>query len=155
DVEVEPVPGGDELLMRARLRAVDGTTELTRTGRALVYAGSAWRGRSSGTAAANAAPDGLSNETRDVMWIAPDGSRAEGRWFWGQYQDFGFGVTLQRASSDAALLLVDPVAFKLGSAANRMHLVGDRFPARVATADLIVGPGMTVKRIVSSGPTDI
>jgi quinohemoprotein amine dehydrogenase len=89
------------------------------------------------------------------MWIAPDGSRAEGRWFWGQYQELGFDVTLQRASANPALLLVDPVAFKLGSTANRIRLIGDRFPARVTAADVVTGPGMTVRRIVSSSPAEI
>jgi quinohemoprotein amine dehydrogenase len=37
------------------------------------------------------------------MWIAPDQSAAEGRWFWGSYQEFGFDVKLRRASSDPTL----------------------------------------------------
>ena len=155
DVEVESVPGGDEFLTRAHLRAVDGKTELTRTGRVIVYAGSAWRGRSSGNTDARLAPNDLLNETRDVMWISPDGSRAEGRWFWGQYQELGFDVKLQRASPGPDLLLVEPVAFKLGTSANRMRLIGDRFPSRVAPADLAAGPGVTVRRIISSSATEV
>ena len=29
------------------------------------------------------------SEMREVMWISPDQSQAEGRWFWGEYQEFG------------------------------------------------------------------
>jgi quinohemoprotein amine dehydrogenase len=156
EMEVEAAAGSDELQTRVRLRAVGGRSIVNRTGRAVVYAGHAWRGRSSGAAAANnGAPDDLSNETRDVMWVAPDGSTAEGRWFWGEYQELGFDVRLRRASSGPALLLVDPVALKVGSTANRLRLIGDGFPGRVTTRDVVVGPGMTVRRIVSSGPTEI
>jgi quinohemoprotein amine dehydrogenase len=155
EVFIEPLPGSDEFLMRVDLRALDGASVLARTGRGVVYAGHTWRGRSSGTATARPAPDDLSNETRDVLWVASDGSTAEGRWFWGQYQELGFDVKLRRPSSNPTLLLVDPVAFKLGSAANRMRLIGDRFPEGVTAADVVVGPGMTVNRIVSSGPSEI
>ena len=89
------------------------------------------------------------------MWVAPDGSRVEGRWFWGQYDELGFDVTMQRASSDPALLLVDPPSFKAGSNANRIRLIGDRFPAQVTPADITVGSGMTVRRIISSTPGEI
>src|SRR5207253_11375402 len=100
-------------------------------------------------------PDDLSSEGREVMWIAPNLSKAEGRWFWGQYQEFGFDVTQQRPSSDATLLAVDPPSLKAGSRANRIHLVGDNIPAQVRTADLDFGPGVSVRRLVSNGPTEV
>ena len=37
---------------------------------------------------------------QEAMLIAPDGSRVEGRWFWGQYEELGFDVKMQRPSSD-------------------------------------------------------
>ena len=43
-------------------------------------------------------PDDLLSEAREAMWISPDQSTAEGRWFWGEYQEFGFEVKLVRAS---------------------------------------------------------
>lgn len=89
------------------------------------------------------------------MWVAPDGARIEGRWFWGQYDELGFDVTMQRAPSDAALLLVDPPSFKAGSNANRLRLIGARFPAQVTPADITVGPGVTVRRVLSSTPAEI
>jgi quinohemoprotein amine dehydrogenase len=89
------------------------------------------------------------------MWVAPDGSRIEGRWFWGQYQELGFDVTMRRASSGPTLLLVDPPSFTAGSSARRIRLIGDGFPAEVTPADVSVGPGVTVRRITSSTPGEI
>jgi quinohemoprotein amine dehydrogenase len=155
EMDVEAASGGDELLTRMRLHSVNDATVVVRTGRSVVYAGTAWRGRSQGISVASAAPDDLSTEAREAMWVAPDGSKIEGRWFWGQYQELGFDVTLQRASSDPALLLVDPTSFKAGSNANRIRLIGDRFPAQVTPADVTVGSGVTVRRIVSSTPGEI
>jgi quinohemoprotein amine dehydrogenase len=155
DLDVEAAGGGDEFLTRIRLHSVSDGSAVARAGRSVVYGGTAWRGRSQGISVARAAPDDLSTEAREAMWVAPDGSKAEGRWFWGQYDELGFDVTMQRASSDPTLLLVDPPAFKAGSKANRIRLIGDRFPAQVTPADVIVGAGMTLRRIVSSTPAEI
>ena len=155
EMNVDPAGGGDEFLTRVRLQSVSDGGAVVRTGRSVVYGGTAWRGRSQGASAANAAPDDLSTEAREVMWVAPDGSRVEGRWFWGQYEELGFDVTMTRASSDPTLLLVDPPSFKAGSSANRIRLIGDRFPAQATPADLNVGPGTTVRRIISSAPGEI
>lgn len=155
EMDVEAASGGDEFLTRTRLQSVDDGVVVARTGRSVMYGGSAWRGRSQGIRVASAAPDDLSTEAREAMWVAPDGSKIEGRWFWGQYEELGFDVTMQRASSDPMLLLVDPPSFKAGSNANRIRLFGDRFPAQVTPADVTVGSGMTVRRIVSSTPGEI
>jgi quinohemoprotein amine dehydrogenase len=155
EMDVEAASGGDEFLTRVRLHSVNDGVVVVRTGRSVVYGGTAWRGRSQGTGVASAAPDDLSTEAREAMWLAPDGSKVEGRWFWGQYDELGFDVTMQRASSDPALLLVDPPSFKAGSNANRIRLIGDRFPAQVTPADVTAGSGMTVRRIISSTPGEI
>ena len=57
-----------------------------------------------GTTPAGSAPDDLSSEMREAMWFSPDQSHAEGRWFWGEYQEFGFDVKLQRASAEPTLI---------------------------------------------------
>ena len=155
EMDVEAASGGDEFLTRVRLHSVNDGAVIVRTGRSVVYAGTAWRGRSQGISVASAAPDDLSTEAREAMWVAPNGSKVEGRWFWGQYDELGFDVTMQRASSDPALLLVDPPSFKAGSNANRIRLIGDRFPAQATPADVTVGSGVTVRRIISSTPGEI
>ena len=100
-----PAAGSDdEFTTSVKLTSVKDGSTLTRTGHGMVYAGYAWRGRSKGPLPANATPDNLSSEVREVVGILPIISTAEGRWFWGEYQEFGYDVTLQRASADPTLI---------------------------------------------------
>jgi quinohemoprotein amine dehydrogenase len=147
--------GGDEFLTSVRLQSVDDGALVVRTGRNVVYGGTAWRGRSQGVGVASTAPSDLSTEAREVMWVAADGSRIEGRWFWGHYQEFGFDVTIQRAPSGPTLLLVEPPSLRAGSTGNRIRFLGDGFPAEATTADVTAGLGVTVRRILSSRADEI
>ena len=154
---VDATPDGD-FTTSARLISVADGSRFVRSGRSVVYAGYAWRGRSQGPQIYTSGPDDALSEAREVLWIAPDQSTAEGRWFWGQYQEFGFDVKLRRASgtsADPTLLLVDRSSLKTGSQANRIRLIGDRFPAGVTPADLDLGSGITVRRVVSSTPSEV
>jgi quinohemoprotein amine dehydrogenase len=153
DIQVDR-GGDDEFTTRVNLTSVRDGSKILRTGRTMVYEGYAWRGRSSGGDRGGSAPDDLSREAREVLWIAPDGSKAEGRWFWGQYQEFGFDVLLRRASSDATLLAIDKSSLKAGSRANLVRVIGDNFSAQ-APPDLDFGPGVKVSRIVSSTPVEM
>jgi quinohemoprotein amine dehydrogenase len=156
DMEVNPSSGtDDEFTTRVKLTSVKDGSTISRTGHSLVYAGYAWRGRSKGTPAANAAPGDLNSDVREVMWISPDQSTAEGRWFWGEYQEFGFDVKLKRPSADPTLIGADRSLLKTGSQGTRVRLIAESLPAQVAPADLDFGTGVTVKRIVSHTPTEI
>jgi quinohemoprotein amine dehydrogenase len=155
ELNVEAAGGGDEFLTRLRLHSVNDGVVVARAGRSVVYGGTAWRGRSQGVSAAGVAPDDLATEARETMWVGPEGTKVEGRWFWGQYDELGFDVTMRRPSSEPTLLLVDPPAFRAGSNANRIRLIGDGFPAQVTPADIAVGSGTTVRRVVSSTPGEI
>jgi quinohemoprotein amine dehydrogenase len=183
EMQVEAA-GDDEFTTTVRLTSVNDGSQIVRGGRSVVYAGYAWRGRSKGVQAASsspgvaasgiaapgvaasgiaspgvAAPDNEFSEAREVLWMTPDQNMAEGRWFWGQYQEFGFDVQLRRASdnpaSGPALLMADRSSLKTGTEANRIRLIGDRFPARVTAADLDFGPGITVRRVVSSAASEV
>jgi quinohemoprotein amine dehydrogenase len=145
----------DEYDTRVTLTSARDGSRILRFGRATVFGGNAWRGRSKGGEPASSAPDDLSSEAREVLLIAPNQSTAEGRWFWGQYQEFGFDVKLQRASSNPALIGIDPASLKAGSRANRIRLTGDNFAAPTAPTDLDFGPGVTVRAIVSRSPNEI
>ena len=147
--------GGDEFNTRVQLTSVRDGSSIERSGRSVVYAGYAWRGRSKGSGAAASTPNDLSSEAREVLWIAPDQSQAEGRWFWGQYQEFGFDVKLQRPATGSTLLAVEPSSLKIGSRNNRIRLIGDKIPSQVAAADLNLGPGVSVRRIVSRTPSEV
>ena len=137
------------------LRSIADGSTLERMSRIVVYAGHEWRGRSKGTTTvALTAPDDLLSDAREAMWISPDASRAEGRWFWGQYQEFGFDVTMQRASG-TTLLALDVSSLKIGSQGNRVRVIGAHFPDKIAVTDIAAGPDLTISRIVSNSPSEI
>jgi quinohemoprotein amine dehydrogenase len=140
---------------RVTLTSMRDGSRILRSGRTVVFGGYAWRGRSKGSGPAAAAPDDRSSEAREVLLIAANQSTAEGRWFWGQYQEFGFDVKLRRASSVPALLGLDRPSLKTGSSASRIRLIGEHFPDQIAPADVNFGPGVTVRRIVSNSASEI
>jgi quinohemoprotein amine dehydrogenase len=150
----------DDYTTSVHLTSVNDGSSIVRSGRSVVYGSYAWRGRSKGVeAAGDPAPSDPSNDAREALWIAPDQSTAEGRWFWGQYQEFGFDVKLRRpapgTSVDPTLLLLDRSSLKTGSETNRIRLIGDQFPAHVIPSDLNFGPGVTVRNIISSTPGEV
>ena len=140
---------------RATLQSVADGATAGRSGRGIMYGSYAWRGSSRGSNAGDSAPNDISNDAREVMTSAPDESSAEGRWFWGQYQELGFDVKMQRASSDATLLGIDRPLLKTGSQSNRIRLLGDHFPAQVSRFDLNFGSGVVVRRIVSNNAKEV
>ena len=155
--EMEVTPAADDgFNTRVILKSVRDASTLIRTGRSVVYGGYAWRGRSQGVAGpASSAPDDLATDAREVLWIAPDQATATGRWFWGQYQEFGFDVKLQRISLDPTLVAVDRVAIKIDSQNQRIRVIGRDFPTDVAPAELNLGAGVTVRRIVAHTSSEI
>lgn len=153
EMQVESA-GEDEFNTLVRLTSVRDGSTIIRSGRCVIYGGYAWRGRSKGNTAPSSADD-LASEAREAMWIAPDQSMAEGRWFWGAYQEFGFDVTLRRPSTDTTLTLVDQTSLKIGSQGNRIRLIGDRVPEQVTPADVHLGPGVTARRIVSRTSNEV
>ena len=157
EMQVDPTPE-DDFTTSVHLTSVNDGSSIIRSGRSVVYGSSAWRGRSKGVLAEGSAPDDVSSDAREALWIAPDQSSGEGRWFWGQYQEFGFDVKLRRPSGtrdDATLLLLDRPSLKTGSEANRVRLIGDGFPAHLTAADFNFGSGVTVRRVVSSTPSEV
>ncbi|HUA17694.1 MAG TPA: quinohemoprotein amine dehydrogenase subunit alpha [Bryobacteraceae bacterium] len=156
EMEVTPVGGtDDEFTTSVKLTSLKDGSTLTRTGRGIVYAGFEWRGRSQGNLPANAAPDDLSSQVREVVTFSSDLSSAEGRWFWGEYQGFGYDVTLRRPSADPTLITVDRLSLKTGSQGDRVRLIAESIPAQVDAADLDFGTGVTVRRIVSHSAKEI
>ena len=146
----------DEFTTTVKLQPVNGGPMITRTGTGLVYTGYSWRGRSKGGAVpANAEPDDLNREMREAIWISPEQNSAEGRWFWGEYQEFGLDVKLTKANAEPQLISLDRFSLKTGSQAQRVHIFGNNLPAQIAASDLDFGAGITAKSIVSHTPSDI
>jgi quinohemoprotein amine dehydrogenase len=152
ELQVEASQAGD-FTTSARLVSINDDLRFIRNGRGVVYGGYAWRGRSKGPGTP-VAPDHIFSEAREALWFSPDQSTAEGRWFWGPYQEFGFDVRLRRATDDPALLALDRASLKTGSEASRIRLLGDHLE-HAAAADLDFGPGVTVRRVVSSTPAEV
>jgi len=147
--------GDDEYLTSADLRSVRDGSRIVRSGRGMLFGGYSWRGRSGGGPPPGSAPNDLRSEAREVMWFAPDGSSAQGRWFWGQYQEFGFDVKLLRPTSAPTLIALDPPSLRAGAQSSRIRMLGDRFPPEVAPADLRFGPDVTVRGVVSHTASEI
>ena len=147
---IEAGAGENEFKTTTTLRSVKDGSTIVRTGSSLVYAGYAWRGRTKSAALKpNAAPDDPNQELREVMWVSPEQNSAEGRWFWGFYQEFGFDVKVFRATGAPVLLTTDMPSLKTGSQNTRLRILGEALPANLAAADLDLGTGVTVKRLVS------
>lgn len=151
---IAPTASPDEFKTSIALRSLNDGTALARTGNGIVYTGYSWRGRSAGSAAAPT-PESLENPTREAMWFSPDRKTAVGRWFWGEYQEFGYDVKLTRADGSPTIAAVSPASLKAGSKGVEVRILGDSLPAAPATGDFDLGKGVTVSRIVSASPTEI
>jgi quinohemoprotein amine dehydrogenase len=156
EMVIEPGAAEDEFVTRVKLQSIRGGPSLSHSGTGLVYAGYSWRGRSKPSGMSTGpAPDDLSHEMREVMWIAPDQLSAQGRWFWGAYDEFGFDVKMERASDGPLLITADRTSLKTGSQDNPVKIFADHLPAEIAPADLDFGAGVTVKSIASHSASDL
>lgn len=149
-------PGGDDAEFKTgiALRSLEDGSTLTRTGTGIVYAGYSWRGRSAASAAP-ASPESLDNPTRETMWFSPDRKSAQGRWFWGAYEEFGFDVKLTRADGGPTIAAVAPYAVRAGSKGVQIHIYGDSLPASPTIKDVDLGSGLTVSKILTASPGEI
>jgi quinohemoprotein amine dehydrogenase len=155
EMTIEPGAAEDEFKTKMKLTSVNDGSVLTRTGQGLVYAGYAWRGRSKANAPVGAAPDDPNHEYREALWISPDQSKAEGRWFWGEYQEFGVDIMLQRVSTEPLISTIDKSALKVGSKGVKVRLIGENFPNNVEASDLDFGNGVKVTKIISHKANEI
>jgi quinohemoprotein amine dehydrogenase len=120
---------------------------VTRTGRALVYTGYQWRGRSSEA--------GGQHNLREVMFLDRNWRHAEGRWFTGAYDELGIDVRLERVGMDPVVTGIAEPMVHAGASNQELHIFGANLPAQPATADFNFGPGVTVDRVVSAKADEI
>jgi quinohemoprotein amine dehydrogenase len=125
--------------------ARDGS-KLELPGKAFVYTGYEWRG---GGTASGIGP------VRQVMNLANDQSTLTGRWFWGTYQEFGFVVSARRESRDITVLGTDIDSIQSGSKNVAMKIYGEHFPSDLKPADIQLGSGLSVGKIVSANSTTV
>jgi quinohemoprotein amine dehydrogenase len=155
EMTIEAGPADDEFKTTVKLKSAADGSVVTRTGQSIVYAGYEWRGRSKGSAGGNAPVDDPNREAREAISFSPDQNTAQGRWYWGDYQEFGYDVTLMRASPEPTVYGVNVSALKTGSKGAQVRLFVDSLPAKVAVTDLDLGAGIKVNRIVSSGAGEV
>lgn len=155
EMVVESGAAADEFKTSVTLHSLKSGSTITRSGTGIVYAGYSWRGRSTGEAPPGMRPDNLSTEAREVLWFSPDQTTAEGRWFWGAYEEFGFDVKLTRESAAPMVAAVDPYDLKAGAKGMQVRIIGTNFPASMAAADLHLGAGVKVNRIDSQSAAEL
>lgn len=143
-----------EFKTETALRNLADGDVLSAPGGGLVYGGYAWRGRSA-AAAAPAAPNAFNQPLRSTMLFGTDRRSATGRWFWGDYQEFGYDVTLTRADGSPVIGAVWPAAIRGGAKAQTVHIYGDAFPAGLTAKDIDLGTGISVTKLVSAAPGEV
>ncbi len=153
EMTVEPGSSSDEFKTSVVLTSLKDGSVLKRSGVSVVYGGYAWRGRSQG-AVKGAKLDDLNSDARESLWIAPNQSSAEGRWYWGEYQEFGFDVKMVRAEGPT-VTAVAPYALKAGSKGVLVKIYGAGLPAALAAGDVHLGSGVTITKVVSDAPTEV
>jgi len=116
----------------------------TRQGKAIVYTGFQWRGRSDA-----GSPD--KEAMREVLFVDRNQREISGRWFTGAYDETGIDVTLRRIGNDPLVLGLDRMALQTG-ATREVQIHGANFPADVGTSAIDFGSGVSVKRVVSATP---
>ncbi|SMC58790.1 quinohemoprotein amine dehydrogenase subunit alpha [Novosphingobium sp. B1] len=154
EMMLTPAGAEDDYTTAITLNSLTDGSTLTRSGKGLVYTGYSWRGTSS-SGPAGARPDApQDHETRETMQFSPDRKSAEGRWFWGDYTEFGFNVKLTRAAAEPTVVAIWPYALKAGAKGATLKLIGDAFPAGLKASDVDLGKGVTVTKVVSASPTE-
>lgn len=157
-------PGAGRLVGRMTVTAVPNTTDeftteavwtyprdgrrVTRRGRAIVYTGFQWRGRS--TAGSDDA-----TVLREVMTVERDWDEMSGRWFTGAHDELGLDVTLRRVGRDAVLTAAGPEALVRGGGEQDLRLYGAGLPAAPALTALDLGPGVHVVRVGAASPDQV
>ncbi len=147
-VEVTTVnDSDDEFRTHANLINPRSGNETRRNGRAIVYTGFQWRGSSS-------AEGSTVGALREVMFVERDWRTIEGRWFTGAYDEIGIDVTLHRA--DIPLIAgVYPQALRNDAAAREVTIFGANLPSGLTAADVDLGPGVEVDRLLEASDTVI
>lgn len=153
EMAISPGKDPDRFVTHTTLRSLDSGAVITRTGEGVVYAGYSWRGGSDGGKSSQ--PDDPRNADRETMWFSPDLKTAQGRWYWGAYNEFGFNVTMTRASADPTVAAVTPYALKAGAKGLAVRIHGDSLPQKLSPQDVDLGAGVTVTRIVSASPREL
>jgi len=142
ETNIQATEKNDEFQTETHYLQVRSGEAVHRTGKALVYTGFEWRGRSN---------EGPSDKAgmREVMLLDRDQHELTGRWFTGAYNETGIDVTLTRLGNDPVVLGLDRVALQTGGP-REVSIHGANFPANLNASAIDFGRGVTVRRVISS-----
>jgi quinohemoprotein amine dehydrogenase len=133
----------------ATLQYLSSGKSMTLQGKSVVYTGYAWRGSSSSATKPGTPDQPLT--VREVLQLSRDQNTLEGRWFWGDYKEFGIDVKLTRTWDAPVLLSSNLSSLQTGRTATLL-LQGDRLPANLTAAEIDLGAGISVVKIVAQTP---
>jgi quinohemoprotein amine dehydrogenase len=150
EMTIEPSATGDSFTTKTKVTCGDGASVMASAGKALVYTGYNWRGRST-VEKAGPGPE-APQAIREVMALSKDQNEFTGRWFWGVYSEFGMDVTMRRATSAPMLIGVDKPSLKAGVTVATMRIYGDALPGNLTVSDVDLGPGVKVTKILDQQP---
>jgi quinohemoprotein amine dehydrogenase len=139
----------DEFTTRATYRYGNDGKVVTREGRAVVYTGFQWRGRS---AESSGSPD---STWREVMFVEPGWLEMSGRWFKGGYDEFGMDVTLSRLGASPVIAGLAPRALQTATRDQEITIIGANFPRDLQPSAVAFGPGVRVQQILRAEPDSI
>ena len=138
-VVIAAKPGtDDEFTTSVRFVFAKTGETVQETGKATVFTGFQWRGRTS--------------KLREVMFVDPNMREISGRWFTGAYEEIGFEVKLQRIGNDPVVLGLDHYGLRAGPGAQQVTIHGANFPSGLDAGAIDFGRGVKVLRVVSSTP---
>jgi quinohemoprotein amine dehydrogenase len=147
-VTIEAGPSPDDLVTKVDMEYASTGTTVSRTGKAIIYTGYSWRGRSTAPAgtAAPTDPSSAPAEWREAVLVSRDANTMDGRWFWGGYDEFGIDVHLARIGTTPILAGANTFALQTPSTSD-VKVYGANFPADLKAADFDFGTGVTVTRV--------
>lgn len=152
---IAATPTLEEFTTKLQLYYPAKDTSLTRSGKGIVYTGYSWRGREKAdtTPAPSADPGSNPAEWREAMMVSRDGNSMRGRWFWGGYDEFGIDVRMTRIGSQPVVLGTDLYSLQSPAAKRELRIFGANLPVNLKPADVDLGAGVTVTRVVKATPS--
>jgi quinohemoprotein amine dehydrogenase len=139
---IKPTANEQEFTTETRYVSAKTGQTLTRQGKAILYTGFQWRGRSFEDA-------NTKDAWREVMFLERGQRELTGRWYTGGYDETGIDVAMTRIGADPVVLGLDRQSLQSGGT-REIGIFGANFPANLDPASIAFGRGISVKRIVSS-----
>lgn len=141
ETTIRPGDKQNEFVTETHLVRARTGEALTRQGKAIIYTGFQWRGRSF---------EGNSKDGwREVMLLDRNQRELIGRWFTGEYNETGMDVTMTRLGNDPLITGLDHPSIQTGGT-REVTIFGANLPTALQPAEVDFGRGVTVQRVVKA-----